>query len=225
MFIVGSIIGSFMNVLIYRIPKNIGFIKGRSYCPSCHHMIAWYDLIPFVSYLFLKGKCRHCHQKISISYPIIELLAGVLLVGITYCYPRRLEALLLYLLIATLVVMSKIDMDTNQVYHCLLLWLCMIGIVYQFIYGTSFKECLQSMLCVSLFLWIVTKIVPDSFGMGDIYLYGIIGLFLSWQDCVLSFYIAVLTGSVYGLLKMGQEKQIPFVPFISLGVLVCLFLV
>lgn len=79
-FILGLCVGSFLNVLIYRLPKNLGFVKGRSFCPKCKHKLSWFDNIPLLSFLFLKGKCRYCKKPISIRYPLVEVVTGLLTV-------------------------------------------------------------------------------------------------------------------------------------------------
>ena len=114
-FIFSVCIGSFLNVLIYRIPIGEEFVVKRSYCPSCRHELEFYDLVPIFSYLGLKGKCRYCQSKISMMYPFIELLTG--LVGVC-CYERfgfSTTMCLHFFVLALLIVISVIDIKTMEI--------------------------------------------------------------------------------------------------------------
>ena len=110
-FIFGLCIGSFLNVCIYRLPESKSIVQPRSMCPHCGTPIRFYDNIPILSYILLKGKCRHCSTPIALRYPVVELISGAFALGVYLKYGIRLEALIYYALIATLIVITFIDID------------------------------------------------------------------------------------------------------------------
>ena len=114
-FLYGIVIGSFLNVCIYRIPKKENIAKVRSHCMSCGYRLKWYDLVPLFSYLFLGGKCRKCKEKISIQYPVIEALNGVLYLFVFAEYGLSIETLLYCLLFSALITLSVIDFRTYEI--------------------------------------------------------------------------------------------------------------
>ena len=114
-FIYGIVIGSFLNVCIYRIPQKEDIVRESSHCMSCGHRLKWYDLVPLFSYLFLKGKCRYCGSKLSKQYPIVEALNGILYVVVFYATDFSWDSILYCLMTSALIVLSVIDYRTYEI--------------------------------------------------------------------------------------------------------------
>jgi len=135
-FLFGITVGSFLNVLIYRIPKKEEFVKTRSHCMSCGYVLQWYDLIPLFSWLFLGGKCRKCKSKISVQYPIIELLNGVLWLSAFLVFDLSITTLLFCGLFSSLIALSVIDFRTYEIpvgFNIFILVLGTIRVITEFI--------------------------------------------------------------------------------------------
>lgn len=114
-FIYGIVIGSFLNVCIYRIPNKESVVMVNSHCMSCGHKLVWYDLFPLFSYLFLKGRCRYCGSKLSYQYPLIELLNGILYLVVFGANGMNVESVLFALLVSALLTLSVIDYRTLEI--------------------------------------------------------------------------------------------------------------
>ena len=127
-FILGSCIGSFLNVLVFRIPKHEGFVKGRSHCMSCGHELAWYDMFPVFSYIFLRGKCRYCGAKLSKQYPLIEALNGILWCLVLEQYGISMMGILTAALLSMLIVLSVIDERTREIPPGINIFILVLGI-------------------------------------------------------------------------------------------------
>ncbi len=233
-FILGLIFGSFFNVLIYRIPKKESIIFPPSHCPNCNYKIKFYDNIPVLSYIFLGGKCRNCKQKISIIYPIIELITGIMFVSIFYLYKIEWATLIYIIDFSFLLVLSSIDYNTKEVNVYSLIFPSLITLI--FIYLTngfmsinkqilnidlfdSIIGLLLGMILFTLVRFIGTKIVKkEAMGEADIYIAGFMGILLGYQ----LFFIAIIVSGISGIFyyfitKNTEDKEIPFIPFLSLG--------
>lgn len=225
-FIVGIIIGSFLNVCIFRIPKKETIVLGRSHCMTCMHELSWKDLFPLFSYIFLRGKCRYCKAPISPRYPIIEALTGVLflLSVIKFGFldlSGILHTVLFCAFFAVLVVVAMIDFDTMEIpdrFHIIILAL---GIAAFFICPEiGWKERLLGMFIVSVPMFILAML--GGMGQGDVKLMLASGLLVGARAVVLAFFIGCIFAAIFGIvIKIKKkEKQIPFGPFLSIG-LVC----
>lgn len=223
--IYGIILGSFLNVCIYRIPKDISVAKGRSFCPSCNHALGAADLIPVFSYLFLGGKCRYCKNKISPRYALIELLTGLLFSVIGYHYLFSLEAVIDCLLCCFLIVLSFIDLDTQEIpdrFHLFILFLGLISILFEnnspwYLSVLGFFIISVPMLLIAYF--------TDGFGGGDIKLMAASGLLLGAYNIVLAFFIGAFFGAVYGTYlilfkKANRKSAFAFGPFLAIGIFI-----
>jgi leader peptidase (prepilin peptidase)/N-methyltransferase len=182
-FIFGSFIGSFLNVCIYRLPKDTSIVKPRSFCPKCQATIKWYDNIPVLSFLFLRGKCRNCGEKISLRYPIIEIISAVLFLvfyvkfGLTFLFFKYLFFFVL------LIVVSSIDID----YHAIPAYLCFIGIIAGLIFDLSASiKMLTLGSPVNLEALPIVKAFRNLiFGFGFVYLFKFFG------DIFINLYLAL----------------------------------
>ncbi|MEI8349247.1 MAG: prepilin peptidase [Candidatus Omnitrophota bacterium] len=183
-FIFGSIVGSFLNVCIHRLPKDLSVVKPRSFCPHCKVPICWYDNIPFISFIILGGKCRKCQGKISFRYPLVELVTAVFFV-ILYTQLGLSSVLLKYLFFfCLLIVVSFIDID----YHAIPAYLCFVGVIFGLLYDVVITVRLleRGMITSWQFLPILRSLKGLIFGLGFTYLFKFfgdiaIGLYLSWR--------------------------------------------
>ena len=227
-FIFGLCIGSFLNVCIYRLPASKSIVYPRSMCSNCGTLIAAYDNIPVLSYLWLKGRCRHCQIKISIRYPIVELLGGLLALGTFLKFGLTLEALIYYLFCAALLIVTFIDIDHRIIPNVITLPGIPICFAASFALPTiTYKEALLGILIGggSLFLvaWIYSLITKkEGMGGGDIKLLAMMGAIVGWQGVLFTIFVASLVGTLAGLAAMLQSRKgmklaVPFGPFLSIG--------
>lgn len=215
MFVLGLAIGSFLNVVIYRLPRGMGFVKGRSFCPKCKKKINWFDNVPVISFLILKGHCRFCNKPISFQYPLIELLTGILF------YLSYLSHLnfLYYPLLCGLIVIFFIDLEHKIIPDKIVLPLIIIFTIYAILTADYWLLLSAAGAFLFLFLiWLATK--GKGMGFGDVKLAFLMGLVLGFPNIILAFYIAFLTGAFIGIiLILGRKakfgKPIPFGPFLA----------
>lgn len=230
--ILGFIIGSFLNVCIYRIPRGESIAYPPSHCTNCSNEIKWYDLIPVFSYIFLiKGKCRHCGEKISIRYPTIELITGILYLMVYIKYGLTLSALKYIVFITILIVVGIIDLDTTEVYFSTTITGVIFAVLFIAASGYMYHDFKQYIFGGILGGGIISLIIILTKGMGwgdaEICLYS--GLFLGFRLTVVMLFFSFIFGSVISLILMALKKKsrkdyIPFGPFISLAAIFTVFL-
>ena len=222
----GLVFGSFLNVCIWRIPRGESIVFGSSHCVKCDNKIKWYDLIPVISFIALRGKCRQCSQRISIKYPMIELLNGALWLFLYIRLGLGADFIFLSLLVSSLIVISFIDIELKIIPDSLIIFLLVVGIVYVFIPSSlSMIDKIIGFFAVSLPLYIIALIKHDGIGGGDIMLMAVAGLFIGWHNILLSLLMASIIGilvfiplSLMGIYK--KDTQIPFGPFLAFGIFV-----
>lgn len=226
-FIFGLLIGSFLNVVIYRVPNKISVAKGRSFCPKCHTPIKGYHNIPVFSFLFLKGKCAYCQEKITWRYPVIELVTGVFGLFTVSTYGFTLESLVVFGIGAILLCMTMIDMDTMTIPNGLVIALMIPGVLSVFAFPeVSLVSRGIGILVVSVPMILMSCVIPGAFGGGDIKLMGVAGFILGWESTLLGTFIGILAGGIYGMVllqKKTKEKHMAFGPYLCLGIMVALF--
>ena len=221
-FIFGTIIGSFLNVLIYRVPKHEDFIFEHSHCMSCGTALKWYDLIPIVSYVMLKGKCRCCKAAVSKQYPIIEGLCGLLWVSITMKYGFGPLGLIYCLLTSALLALSVIDFRTMEIPVGFNYFILALGIIVAFNDRLNLAIHVIGFFAISvpLFaLYLVSK--GAAIGGGDIKLMATAGLLLGWQNIILAFFAGCILGAVIHLLRMkffNAGRTLAMGPYLAAGI-------
>lgn len=226
-YILGLLIGSFLNVCIYRIPKEESIITSPSHCTFCGNRIKWYDLIPLFSYLRLRGRCPSCKHIISIKYPIIEFTNMVAYGVIFYLFGYSVDMVFGCILFSTLLVISIIDVEHYIIPDGMNVFLLILGVVYsiiknQFLYGFSgFVAGLVPLLLIYF-------ITSGKMGGGDIKLLAAAGWFLGWKNVLLSLFGASIIGSILSLILIAirirsREDRIPFGPYLSLGIVITFF--
>lgn len=227
-FLYGTVIGSFLNVCIYRIPQKESIVKVRSHCMSCGYQLQWFDLLPVVSWVAYRGRCRKCGQKISIQYPLIEALNGCLYVIIFYINgwnsAEELIVSIIYCLMASaLLALSIIDWRTYEIPVGFNIFIGILGLFRLMMNYQEWKEYVIGLFAVSLFLEVLFWISGGAaIGGGDIKLMAAAGLLLGWKKIVLAFVIGCIVGSVIHLVRMkvsNAGKVLALGPYLSLGIL------
>lgn len=229
--IFGLIVGSFLNVCIYRLPQGLSLL-GRSFCPTCKKPIPLYRNIPLLTFLSQGGKSACCHKPISWQYPIVEAITGMLSV-ITFLHSQSLPQYFLWfvLFMCPLIVVSMIDFELKIIPDCISIPFIVIGIlVQQYEQHPQWLSALKfsglGILIGGGSLWLLAELVTrikkrDAMGGGDIKLTAMLGAFLGWKGLIFVFFVSSVMALMYGLFKLAKksecDKTIPFGPFLSLA--------
>lgn len=227
-FIIGASVGSFLNVLIYRVPRGEDFVKGRSHCTNCGVTLKFYNMIPILSWFLLKGKCKNCDSKISARYPLVEAIGGVLALACVLKLDFSLRAVVAFFVMSMLVALSFVDLDTMEIPNGFLLWLivpCVISVIM--FDDLTLKQKVIGFFVVSLPMLLLTYVVDGAFGGGDIKLMAVCGFFLGWQITLVATFLGLVSGSIYGVFlltrKNAELKQhFAFGPFLSAGIIIAI---
>jgi len=235
-FVIGTVIGSFLNVCIYRIPEKVSLLRPRSSCVRCNAAIAWYDNIPVVSFLILKGRCRYCNHKISIGYPIVEVITGIAFWLLFHFFPLRDTSFFFYCIYLTfcclLIVCSFVDLKLhiipNEVSYTGLVLAPLASLVYPdflvlggsaWVFNGIGNQWIHSFLASLLGILVgggliylcalIGKVVlkKDAMGFGDVKLMGVIGGFLGWKLSVTTFFMAPFLGLLFAIPKLVFNKE------------------
>jgi len=239
LFVVGSAIGSFLNVCIWRMPKEESVVSPRSYCPKCKKGIYWYDNIPLFSYIALGGKCRFCKGGISFRYFLVELLTASLFVGFFLGFGLTAKFFAYTILGCGLIVATFVDFKHQIIPDEISLGGLAVGLMLSFIlpqlHGTSSR--IQGFLFsgigalaggLSIYLiGLLGKLVfrKEAMGGGDVKLMAMIGAFIGWKLVLLVFFVAPFFGAVVGIILKIKSKVelIPYGPYLSLATVICIF--
>lgn len=199
-FLLGAVLGSFYGVLIHRIPAGRDFVKGRSVCASCGSVLGFWDLIPLVSYLIWRGRCRHCGRAYSVFYPLLELLTASLFVLALILWGFSFEAAYHFIIWSLMLILAAIDYREGYIYD--LLWMLMIGVSLAFtplIPGKRFLDLVWGSLaglCLYGGIYLLARLIfrKEALGQGDIFLLMAVGSFVSWPQTVwigfMAFFVA-----------------------------------
>jgi len=233
-FLLGAIIGSFLNVCIYRLPKKASIVTPGSHCPLCGKTIRFYDNIPIVSYLILRGKCRHCKAPISLRYPVVEGLFGLLTLALFLKYGPTVPFILFLAFTAALMIITFIDLDYQIIPDSLSVPGIFVGIAASFFIPLlSWPESVVGIVVGGGFLLLVAagyKWITGREGMGggDVKLLAMLGAWLGWKAIPFILFSSSLIGVVIGggiglLQKTGLKSKIPFGPFLALSAIIYMF--
>jgi leader peptidase (prepilin peptidase)/N-methyltransferase len=231
----GAIVGSFLNVVILRLPtEDESIVFPASHCPRCQHLLAWYENIPVVSFLALRGRCRHCQEKISLQYPMVEICMALLSAAVIQRFGFSITAAGYFLFCAALLVIIWIDFHHQIIPDVISLPGIILGLFFALINPTlTWQDSLFGILLgggvlygIALFYFLWKK--QEGMGGGDIKLLAMIGAFLGWQALPFVILASSLSGATIGILAMikqgkGGKTRIPFGPFLSLAALAYLF--
>ena len=232
--IFGALIGSFLNVCILRLPKEESIVWPGSHCPHCKHPIKFYDNIPIVSYILLKGRCRYCHSPISFQYPLVEGTTALASLILFMKFGPSLSYLFYFLFVAALIVITVIDLYHQIIPDVISLPGIGVGLVASLmIPQITLSNSLMGILLGSGSLFLVSAYYEwlrkkEGMGLGDAKLLAMIGAFLGWKAVILTILIGSLIGSIIGIMVMvlkGKDFKyaIPFGPFLSVGAVIALF--
>lgn len=226
--VLGLCVGSFLNVLIDRLPKNQSVIYGRSHCDFCKKTLRWYELVPVLSFIVQRGRCRRCRKKLSLQYPIVELVTGIGFTLLYFYFSDSLIHVFAYSLIfSSLLVIFVADLKYQIIPDSMII----VGVIGVLLQGQAFDASLGPALWLSAFgaaalfllLYVFTR--GRGMGLGDVKLAVLLGLLLGYPGIIISLYAAFLTGAGVGVILMvGKYKtwksRVAFGPFLILGTVI-----
>jgi len=225
--LLGLMIGSFMNVCIYRLPRHLSPVRPRSSCTTCGHAIAWYENIPIVSYVFLRGRCRGCGSHISVMYPIIEAVTGAMFLGAYLLYGPSPLLLARLLFGCVLIVLFVIDLQHKILPNVITLPGIVAGLLLSEVAGPGWRASLIGVLVGGGMLWAIAEVYyrmrhEDGLGMGDVKMLAMIGAFLGWKLTLLTLVLASFSGSIIGVVVLVAKKEslkyaLPFGTFLAVA--------
>lgn len=226
--IFGLVIGSFLNVCIYRIPKEESISFPPSHCTNCEHKLSPIDLVPLVSYIFLRGKCRYCKTKISIRYPLIESLNAMLYLIVYLKFGLTLITLKYCILVSILIIIGIIDYRTQFVYTSTTIFGGIVATIFIIVQGVMYKSGILDLILGGAIGFVIIGLIvflTRGMGEGDIEIATVCGLFLGVKGILLGLFLAIILGGIIGIiilalkLKNAKEK-IAFGPCIAIGSLI-----
>ena len=233
-FVFGAVVGSFLNVCIFRMPKNESVVFPPSHCTRCDYQIRWYDNIPILSYALLRGKCRRCGAAISLQYPLVELINGSLTLALFLRFGPSLAFAVLFLFCSAMVVITFIDLEHQIIPDSITLPGILVGFAVSFFFpSVGWLNSLigivaggGSLLLIAYGYQLIAK--KDGMGGGDIKLLAMMGAFFGWKAVLFIIFAASLVGSVIGIsLMLAQKKDstlaIPFGPFLASAAVLYIF--
>lgn len=234
LFIFGTVIGSFLNVCIHRIPRKMSVVSPRSFCPNCNAHIPLYHNIPVFSYLWLRGKCFNCQSGISIGYPIVEILTGILTVFTYAQFGFSPEFIFYAVFVYFLIVISFIDLATKLILNKLLILLLLTGVLMNLLFKViSWNEALIGFLCggaLMVLIALLGKLIfhKESLGMGDIKFAAVAGFFLGWKMILIATFLGfiislpvLLTMMLLGKIRLGD--YVPLGPFLAVAMITLIY--
>ncbi len=225
LFIYGCTFGSFYNVVGLRAPLKKSIVTPRSGCPTCGHQLKAYELIPVLSYLIQKGKCRGCQSRISPIYPVMELLTGILFATAPLVIGWSGELVIALTLISMFMIIIVSDINYMLIPDKILIWFAGIFLFERIFFPlTPWSDSLIGAVSGFILLLVIALVSKGGMGMGDVKLYALLGFVLGFKLILLSFFLSTLFGAVIGgfalLFKIVKRRQpIPFGPFIAAGTL------
>jgi leader peptidase (prepilin peptidase)/N-methyltransferase len=233
-FVFGAVVGSFLNVCIHRIPSRTSLAFPGSHCPKCLQPVRPYDNIPILSYLLLRGRCRSCGVAISMRYPLVEMLGGIAAVSAVVGFGFSAYALLAFAFLASLIVITFIDIDHQIIPDAISLPGIGVGFAGSLLLDRpGWLASLAGILLGGGLLWLVAEAYyrltrREGMGGGDVKLLAMIGAFLGWRAIPVTILIASLTGTLVGVILMlvqrgDRRMAIPFGPFLAFGAICALF--
>ena len=230
----GAFVGSFLNVCIFRLPRGESIIWPGSHCPVCAKAIRFYDNVPLLGYLWLRGRCRECRATISLRYPVVELTNAVGYLVILWFFGPGWTAALYALFFSALLVVTGTDLSHKVIPNIITLPGIVIGLVGSItVLPVRWPDALLGIFVGGGILWVLAWASPYLFGKegmggGDIKLLAMIGAFLGWKPALLTIMIGSLSGSIIGISLIGlhlikRDEYIPFGPFLVLGAVLSMF--
>lgn len=232
--VVGLIVGSYLNVLIHRIPVGKSTVLPRSRCPYCGGAIRVADNIPLLSYILLRGRCRHCSAPISLRYPAVELLTSLLFVAALYRFGLQAGLISALVFVCLMILLAVIDLEHYLLPDRITLPAILVGLVLQFWNpAVTLLDAIVGILAgagvlilvINFWFWLRGN---EGMGLGDVNMLALIGAFLGWQGVLATLFLATLSGALVGLTllavgRLGLQSRLPFGLFLAIGGIVSLF--
>ena len=228
--LMGLMIGSFMNVCIYRLPLGLSPVRPRSSCTTCGYMLTWYDNIPIASYLMLRGRCRGCGAPISMMYPIIEGVTGLMFLGAYMLFGPSPLLLARLLFGCAMIVLFVIDLQHKILPNVITLPGIVAGLLLSQVAGPGWQASLVGAAAGGGVLWGIAEIyyrvqAQEGLGMGDVKMLAMIGAFLGWKGMLLALVLASFSGTIVGVTVIVAKKEslkyaLPFGTFLAAGAIV-----
>lgn len=243
-FTFGSAVGSFLNVVIYRVPAGLSLLHPPSRCPKCHTRLKAYDNVPILGWLWLRGRCRYCKVPISIRYPLVELVTGCLFLSLFLQFGWTFQTWAYWLFVSLLLILALIDLDTLTLPGVPMVMGVLSGLLSRAVLAYHHDPSLSTVLTALvsalgasvLGLWILslirilgtTALNRPAMGGADSKLAAMLGAWLGWPGLLLSIFIAALLGSIIGgsglaLKRFKRYQEIPFGPFLAMGATLAIF--
>jgi len=228
-FLLGMVFGSFFNVVGLRVPKKIPFHNDRSYCPTCKQQLHWYELIPVLSYMLQKVKCRTCKTPISFIYHIVELFTDYLFAFSFIQMGFAAELVTALLLVSMLMILFVSDMTYMIIPDKILLFFLPLFILMRILSPLDpWYDAIIGAVVGFFLLAAIILLSKGGMGAGDMKLFGVLGIVLGWKNVLITFFIAAALGAVIGgslmlFNKVGKKQPIPFGPYIGCGALISYF--
>ena len=233
----GLLIGSFLNVCIYRMPRNISIVLPSSRCPVCNNAIRAWDNIPIISYIILGGRCRNCATRISLRYPLVEAMNALLYAAVVWRYGIGWSSAIYFVLCSSLIVITFIDLDFQIIPDRITLAGIPIGLVAgSFLLPDpmmradllGYKASVPGMFAGGGLFYLIAVLSKGGMGGGDIKMMAMVGALMGWKAVLLTTFLGSFSGSIIGVFLMlfrgkGRKAKIPFGPFLALGTLITLF--
>ncbi len=228
--LLGLAVGSFLNVCIHRLPRDQSLNSPPSRCPSCEYRLRWFDNIPVLSYVLLGGRCRKCRARISIRYPVVELITMVLFIihGVVFGWSALLVPRLVFA--CAMVVLFAIDLEHQLLPNVITLPGIVVGLIASAVLPPGIVDALIGVLIGGGVLWLIGEAYfrysgHEGMGGGDVKMLAMIGAFLGWKLVLVTLVLSSIAGSVIGLLviairKGGMKYALPYGTFLALGALV-----
>lgn len=226
-FVIGLLIGSFLNVCIYRLPLGKSIVSPPSACGSCGHKLAFLDMIPVLSYLLLRGRCRYCHAPYSPRYMLVELLTACLFTLCGFYYLPGLKMALVFFFVSCLVVQSFIDFDHQILLDNILLMMLPTGVIYAYYALPDMWDSLYGALFAGGLMLLIFILSRGGMGAGDVKLGFVLGVWLGLKASIVCLMLAFVLGGIIGVLLLAtgikqRKDSIPFGPFMCLGAYISL---
>ncbi len=227
MAVFGAVIGSFLNVCIYRLPRQQSIVWPASACPHCGHQLAWFENIPIVSYALLGGRCRHCRGRISLRYPLVEALTATLFAIAWSSYGPGWLLLSRLVFGCALITLFAIDLEHHLLPNVITLPGIVVGFAFSFVTEPGWAASLIGIVAGGGALWAVAEVYyrlrhEEGLGMGDVKMLGMIGAFIGWRLSIVTLMLASVVGSLIGLFVIATRRgdmkyALPFGTFLALG--------
>lgn len=239
-FIFGLIVGSFLNCVIYRLETNDSFVRGRSFCPNCKHTLALQDLIPVLSFLFLRGRCRYCKNPISWQYPLVEVSTALVFLLISLTHPPYINlssGVFLLIISGFLIIIFVYDLKhyiipDKIIYPAIIasgIWYVVYGLIFNHFPVYEMLYTIYSAIGAAFFFLMIVLISRGKWmGVGDIKLAFLMGILLGWPNILVALFLAFFIGAIIGLglIVAGKKtikSEVPFGPFLVIGTFLAMF--